>query len=274
MWECPDYFKLDGAHVISFSPQGLSEEECRFQNIYQSGYVIDDRSPVKELSDNEGKMTVDEDTFTEWDMGFDFYAPQTFLDEGGRRIIVGWAGMPDADYTNGEVDTENWQHCFTVPRKLVINAGIDGRKRVFQTPIEELEALRTGEVITLKTSADDQTVYNSDSGLMDIVCDNLSGKFSVVISEGVGFSFDGGQAVLSLSEVNGRGRKERKAKITEINSLRILVDSSIIEYYINDGEMVFTTRFFKNKKSVDVAFNMVNADITVYTMSRNKVITE
>ena len=35
--------------------------------------------------------------FREWDMGFDFYAPQTFLDEAGRRILVGWIGLPDGD---------------------------------------------------------------------------------------------------------------------------------------------------------------------------------
>ena len=43
MWECPDYFELDGKKFLSVSPQGLKREEFRFQNIYQSGYF-----PVKE----------------------------------------------------------------------------------------------------------------------------------------------------------------------------------------------------------------------------------
>ena len=84
MWECPDYFELDGKKFLSVSPQGLKREEFRFQNIYQSGYF-----PVKE----DG--SVDERDFREWDMGFDFYAPQTFTDNSGRRLLIGWMGMPD-----------------------------------------------------------------------------------------------------------------------------------------------------------------------------------
>ena len=37
------------------------------------------------------------------DRGFDFYAPQTFEDQQGRRILIGWMGIPDADYTNPTV---------------------------------------------------------------------------------------------------------------------------------------------------------------------------
>lgn len=113
MWECPDYFELDGKKFLSVSPQGLKREEFRFQNIYQSGYF-----PVKE----DG--SVDERDFREWDMGFDFYAPQTFTDNSGRRLLIGWMGMPDAEeeYTNKTID-EGWQHCLTVPRELRVKDG-------------------------------------------------------------------------------------------------------------------------------------------------------
>ncbi len=61
IWECPDYFELDGKKFLSVSPQGLKREEFRFQNIYQSGYF-----PVKE----DG--SVDEKTFVSgiWDLTF------------------------------------------------------------------------------------------------------------------------------------------------------------------------------------------------------------
>ena len=85
MWECPDLFELSGEKILSVSPQGLKCEEYRFQNIYQSGYFV--------LQNDR----VSEESFQEWDMGFDFYAPQTFLDKRGRRILIGWMGMPDAD---------------------------------------------------------------------------------------------------------------------------------------------------------------------------------
>ena len=132
MWECPDYFELDGKKFLSVSPQGLKREEFRFQNIYQSGYF-----QVKE----DG--SVDERDFREWDMGFDFYAPQTFTDNSGRRLLIGWMGMPDAEeeYTNKTID-EGWQHCLTVPRELRVKDG-----KIFQYPAKELERLRKEKTI-------------------------------------------------------------------------------------------------------------------------------
>lgn len=127
MWECPDMFKIEGQQVLSVSPQGLKHEEYRFQNVYQSGYFL--------LKD--GKMDVKE--FQEWDMGFDFYAPQTFEDAKGRRILIGWMGLPDVEgeYMNPTAEKEGWQHCLTVPREIRLYNG-----RLYQYPVEELKVLR------------------------------------------------------------------------------------------------------------------------------------
>ena len=127
MWECPDFFTLEGQEVLSVSPQGLTREEVRFQNIYQSGYFI--------LKDGKPE----EKAFREWDHGFDFYAPQTFQDGKGRRILIGWMGMPDADeeYVNPTAESEGWQHCLTVPREVTYKNGM-----LYQYPVKELNGLR------------------------------------------------------------------------------------------------------------------------------------
>ena len=61
MWECPDYFEIDGKGFLSTCPQGMPHYETKWQNLNESGYF-----PV------QGKL---EDSvlgdFTEWDMGFD-----------------------------------------------------------------------------------------------------------------------------------------------------------------------------------------------------------
>ena len=50
MWECPDFFTLEGQEVLSVSPQGLTREEFRFQNIYQSGYfILKDGKPEEDV---------------------------------------------------------------------------------------------------------------------------------------------------------------------------------------------------------------------------------
>ncbi len=82
--------------------------------------------------------------FREWDMGFDFYAPQTFRDEKGRRILVGWAGLPDIkeEYNNPTVE-QGWQHAFTIPRELKWKNG-----KVYQYPVKRAEMLREKELFS------------------------------------------------------------------------------------------------------------------------------
>ncbi|MCR5700714.1 MAG: glycoside hydrolase family 32 protein [Lachnospiraceae bacterium] len=256
MWECPDCFGLDGDYVVSFSPQGLESGKYKFQNIYQSGYVV---------TNEKMPSVIDEETFYEWDMGFDFYAPQTFLDRTGRRILIGWAGMPDARYTNGEVDEENWQHCLTVPRELHVDAAGNGEKKVFQRPIREIESLRIGDGLRVKWER-----LSCERDCLDIVCNFKKEKstepFSITIADGVTFSFTGEEIELSLDEGCGRGRSVRRSHISCVKSIRILVDSSIIEYYINDGEQVFTTRYYKKDRGTVLSFNTNDADIIVYPM--------
>ena len=69
MWECPDYFKLNGKDIFIFCPQGLEKEKYKYQNLYSVVYAV-------------GKLDMDTLTFDiecirEVDKGFDFYAPQT-----------------------------------------------------------------------------------------------------------------------------------------------------------------------------------------------------
>ena len=125
MWECPDIFRLGGRKILSFCPQGLPSEAEKYQNIYQSGYSF--------LEDGQSP----EESFHEWDMGFDFYAPQTFETEDKRRILIGWAGMPDTEKIHRNLSVKNgWQHCLTIPTELTFYDG-----RIFRMPVRELEDL-------------------------------------------------------------------------------------------------------------------------------------
>lgn len=258
MWECPDLFCLDDKYILSFSPQGLEKREFMYQNIYQSGYFVSDYNPVTE------DVVFDGSRFYEWDMGFDFYAPQTFLDAKGRRILIGWAGVPDAEYFNQEVEAENWQHCFTVPRRLAVRTDEHtGITKVYQQPVSEITALR-GE----KQICSGNAVMELDSEYWDIECNELPEKFAITIADGVKFSYNGSYITLTLTEEAGCGRDIRKCLVSRVHSVRILVDSSILEYYINDGEVVFTTRYYKGQKGTKLTFECGNADIAVYPMGQ------
>ncbi|MCC8027127.1 MAG: glycoside hydrolase family 32 protein, partial [Clostridium sp.] len=134
MWECPDLFWLDGKLCLICCPQGVEGKGIDFQNVHQCTAVVLD------YDFEPGGCTIDDaDAFFQMDRGFDFYAPQTFEDERGRRILIGWMGIPDAGYTNPTTG-EGWQHCLTIPRVLHMENG-----SLIQQPAEELETLRGGK---------------------------------------------------------------------------------------------------------------------------------
>ena len=227
MWECPDYFELDGQKFLSVSPQGLKREEYRFQNIYQSGYF-----PVKE------DESVDTEDFREWDMGFDFYAPQTFVDDKGRRILIGWMGIPDADYTN-PTEEAGWQHALTIPRELSVRDG-----KLIQEPIEELKQLRS-EDKAVCTFCYGQTIIMQNAIYEAVVDFKRCREMVMTLREGITLSYKDNILTLNLG-VYGSGRSTRKVRLEKLEHLQIFADTSSLEIFVNHGEEVFTTRIYNH----------------------------
>lgn len=267
MWECPDYFCLsdeggDKVQILSLSPQGLEHEKYRYQNVYQSGYfrlegVITRGASLKD--------------FTEWDMGFDFYAPQTFEDEQGRRIMIGWAGIPDADYDNEPTVREGWQHCLTVPRELTWNQG-----KVLQNPVSEIDLLRGDGTVVSKEIPQTMKEQHFDLLLTEIassamrICLSPEGK-----KGGLVFEFQDGICTLSFKgdcqQRVGRGRLYRRLQIESLEQVRVLVDGSIVEIYLNGGEYVFTSRYYIEGK-MDLLISCKSAESRLWYMQGYKVL--
>lgn len=238
MWECPDLFDLDGERILSFCPQGLKTEAERFQNVYQSGYSLLSKSGDPEK------------TFTEWDMGFDFYAPQTFLSEDGRRILIGWAGVPDTENTHRNLSVVNgWQHCLTLPRELSLHNG-----NVFQKPVRELYDLewKEAEISRGRFDWSGRTVRLEMSEI-----DKSPREVKVMVgseNNGLTIQIKGDRTELSFlgngTKAECGGGRERRIGHTEgpVRDLTVLIDSSIVEIFVNGGERVFTTRIYLKKE--------------------------
>lgn len=65
----------------------------------------------------------------ELDAGFEFYAPQTTVAEDGRRILIGWMGVPDGEEMLQPTRAHGWIHQMTCPRELRYRDG-----KLWQTP--------------------------------------------------------------------------------------------------------------------------------------------
>ncbi len=59
----------------------------------------------------------------ELDSGFEFYAPQTMQADDGRRLLVGWMGVPDGDEMHQPTRAQGWIHQMTCVRELEWQAG-------------------------------------------------------------------------------------------------------------------------------------------------------
>lgn len=256
MWECPDAFMLGEKKILSVSPQGVETRGIDYQNVYQSGYFELDGS-----FDGEYRLK----NFREWDRGFDFYAPQTFLDEQGRRLLIGWIGMPDDQEQCNPTVNDGWQNALTVPREVFLKD-----EKVMQYPAEELLSLRKEEQILEPGKTSDKMQY------YDIEITMLEDTdLTLVISDGITLSYSRSDKMFTitfLQEQNlGYGRKSRAVYLDECRSVRILADTTCLEVYLNGGEEVFTTRFYTEDGMSSFRAEKGDMEIKYWVMEPMKV---
>jgi beta-fructofuranosidase len=126
MWECPDFFRLDGRDILLMSPQGLEPQGDCFRNLNQTGYLLGSRDEQEHLVRKN---------FTEIDRGHDFYATQTMLAPDGRRLMTAWMNAWDSPMQEKE---DGWAGALTLPRELRVEKG-----RLYQQPAREMASMRT-----------------------------------------------------------------------------------------------------------------------------------
>lgn len=255
MWECPDLFELDGKDVLLLSPQGIEPEGYRYHNIFQTGYFVGNL--------NYGNHEFTHEKFEELDRGFDLYAPQTTLDNKGRRLLFGWMGITDENEQDQPTIQNGWIHAMTLPRKLSLQG-----EKLFQQPVEELEQLRKHEVVHKGVQ-----VSGSSLSLEGVKGKTLELEMSQIKNESAtfGITFRGNAKVeysslenrISLHRTSFKGdtTESRHCHLENLEKLQIFLDTSSIEVFINDGEEVFTARFFPSDDDQSIVFS-AEGDIT------------
>lgn len=111
--ECPDLFPLGDKWVLVFSRM----DETRASQFVVGGFDGEHFTP---------------ESFQIVEKGKDFYAPQTFLDPKGRRILIGWLHGWERETPPDAVRAG----ALTIPRELAL---VDGK--VHNYPVEEARAL-------------------------------------------------------------------------------------------------------------------------------------
>ena len=64
----------------------------------------------------------------------------------------------------------------------------------------------------------------------------------------------------------GQGRKARRTLCGSVHDIRVIVDTSVLEIYLNGGETVFGTRYFSEADELAVTADLPGAKGTWYPM--------
>ena len=237
MWECPDYFTIGDKKILSASVQGLEGGIWEERNVYQSGYFEVEGDILSSYKLGEYKL---------WDYGFEYYAPQSFETEDGRRIHISWMGMPDCEaYTNLTI-ADGWQHCFTLPREIYVKDG-----KICQRPVRELDYK---EAIT-KTA--ENKLQAGSCKAYDLKIDKIqNNQFCIALAEELLLEYTDGRFRMRFTDNRktcvSAGRDCRYVETDEVTNIRVIADVSSVEVFVNDGEYVFSTRYYPDKYSINV----------------------
>lgn len=248
MWECPDLFEIDDTDILLFSPEGIGKDGQVSISGYYTGKFNYENGEFKHNS------------FERLDYGFEFYAPQTFLDCNKRRILIGWL------VNHAPLPNENWTGLMTLPREIKIKDG-----KVYMYPVEELKKYRIEELVefsqlkgTSNTFDFEVTFKNLDNFKILLFKDNNNG-LSLTYS-----SFDKKLILNRENVINGFKPLGTFGTIRECQidgekecTLRIIVDKCVAEIYINNGEKVMScvVNPTSNQKNVEVIGNIISKKI-------------
>ncbi|MCG1023645.1 glycoside hydrolase family 32 protein [Sutcliffiella horikoshii] len=264
MWECPDFFELEGQGVLVMSPQGLKPEGHKYQNLHQAGYILGS------LNYETGKLS--QGSFEMLDHGFDFYAPQTTIDEKGRRIAIAWMNMWESKMPEQEVD---WAGAMTIPRELKLKDG-----KIISSPVEELKSLRKNEISYTNLLVEGETSFPDVSGtsleLELEIHSQQATRFGLKLrkseTEETVITYDVKEQMITLDrEKSGQGpggvRQAPLALVEKVLKLQVYLDSSSIEVFINGGEKVMTARIYPSEQAQAISF-FADDQVTITSLKK------
>ena len=237
MWECPCIAKIGGKDVLIFSPQYTTlpgRGNTTNHNIYFLGSM-----------DYDTLTFTPEGDYQFLDYGFDFYAAQFAANVpfDNKAVMVSWIGLPDNHYPTEE---EDYEGSMTVLRELTLE---DGKLKI--RPIEGIGTLR------------DEAL--PDEGVLpkagELLITPEPGDFSLNLftdgkgSKGFSFTYDAETKTCTFDKTGLSKRFNEKVFETlempideELFSLRVFIDSSSVEFFVNDGEKTFSAHVYPTEE--------------------------
>ena len=229
-YECPNYFFLDGKAVLVVSPDD------------QPRYWIGTQGP--------GHVFCPEQTGIIDHSGWDgFYAPNSFTDPRGRRIMIGWL----TEKGRGDLKIQGWAGVQSLPRELFLADGV-----LHMRPIEEIRSLRLPGYRCQDPDLGELWESPVSGAAAEIVLEMETGQETVfelqVFADGAGteetvirYQSAADELVIDRSRSNRTGVTDQTPLTVRgthsedgLLRLRVFLDHSIVEVFLNEREAVST----------------------------------
>ena len=299
MWECPNFFDLDGKQILIASPMDMhaeADEAIGSVRFPQGSNVC----CIAGEYDEETETFTPDGGYEPVDIGLDFYAPQVMKAPDGRYIMIGWMQDPkngnfaDAqdnlsrpgllyavpmDYPDGYVHGPEGTRIFgqmTVPRELSYRDG-----KLYQWPVREFCDYRRKRVdydgVLLKNEERSFDGISGRSIEMEVeIAPHEVGaafyrEFTIDFAKDddhfIRLSYKPARSLITIDRSHSgqcsdiTARRSYRATFSDgCLSLRILIDKWSAEVFVNGGEQAMSLTYYTPADAEGITFS---ADGTV-----------
>jgi fructan beta-fructosidase len=253
VWECPDLFPL--------KVKGSEEEKWVLLISINPGAPNGGSGTQYFIGDFDGTSFTTAQKDIRWiDHGMDNYAGVTYNNApNNERIFIGW--MSNWNYAR-DTPTQTWRSAMTLPRNFSLHKDASGYF-LKNYPLPTFDSIRTAEEITNIISVSEPyhlTLVNLMQKDISFQADlskdllltigNETEKFSLHINPAKKLlEFDRSKSGLVSFEKSFGEKVQTQAyepKSTEAE-IRLIIDQSSVEIFIDGGKYVFTNQIFPTK---------------------------
>lgn len=255
MWECPDFYEVDGKQVLVVSPIEMQPEKLKFHAgnsvIYLTGKY------------NKETHEFEREDVQPMDSGIDFYAPQSMQTPDGRRVMIAWMQA----WSNSKFVPNGVKYFgqMTVPREINYRNG-----KLIQQPVREIEDHRENQALYQNVEISEETSLDGVQGrVLDMtvklkMTDSLKRFVIKMAADEEHESFiiyDTEREVLTIDRSRSGYLYDilhsRDIQVSPQNgevTLRILMDRFSVEIFINDGSQTASMVLFTPQDADKITF--------------------
>ena len=223
MVECPSFIKMGDKDVIVYSTYGAKVVSNGHEIKHKVFYIIG------KLNSKESTFKVD--SYGAIDSGDAYYAPKV-IENYKEPIIIAWMENWDKDYKNTK--DHEWIGSFTFPRRLRIedNALYQELYQGINSYIKDVKAVSSGSYIDRHSL--NEFTFESDFSL---VIKGINGDIKL--------SKEDDKIVLNMLNSNNLNEMILKSEFSyEKGKIQVLLDTSSVEVFIDNGKETITSRFY------------------------------